>query len=83
MQTKPASRVEHRKSMLFQLFLVEHVDWRRYAGKGQHFVAVTIVQWVHDTGLRVHILRNVIEVKLRLRLDWYSGIKRIVSSNAW
>jgi hypothetical protein len=25
-QTKPASRVEYRESMLFQLFLVEHVD---------------------------------------------------------
>jgi hypothetical protein len=57
-QTKPASRVEYRESMHFQLFLVEHVDWRRcYSCEGQYFVAVTIiVQWVYqvlgnDTGL--------------------------------
>jgi hypothetical protein len=28
-QTKPASSIECRESMLFQLFLMEHVDWRR------------------------------------------------------
>jgi hypothetical protein len=40
-----------------------------FAGKGferQYFVAVTIVQWVYDTGLSEPILRNVIVVHLRL-----------------
>jgi hypothetical protein len=61
---------------------VEHVDWRS-CGKGfegQHCVAATIVQRVYDTELselRVHILRNVIEVTFEI--NWCNGIKRIVS----
>jgi hypothetical protein len=48
-----------------------------FVGKGfeeRFFVAVAIVQWV-SSGM------SKIVVHLRLRLDWYSGIERIVSSD--
>jgi hypothetical protein len=51
-KTKPASRIEYRESMLFQLFLEERMEEMLFIGKGfegQHCVAVTIiVQWVYD-----------------------------------
>jgi hypothetical protein len=54
--------------------MVEHVDWRK------------CYSWERDLrGILMHIHRNgLFEVEISFEVEiWYSGMKRIVSSNAW